>query len=156
VIDEDVIRIEKLYHEVRNSVKFTDDISIQPNSQADQNTVDACSSNILDLKNTEKQNRRCERIIQYRLGGEIQLLRKLCKTKKHFEMVVKESLEYSASYAYFLMRLHEACNEFINLKFTTISISKLKHDFDSLIELMRHDLAFWSPPSDVPTPTGSC
>jgi hypothetical protein len=97
-----------------------------------------------------------ERMVQYQLGCEIYRLKRLCKTKKHFEIVVKESLKYSCSYAYFLMKLYEACNKFVNLRFTTISVNKLMRDFSNLVELMEQDLAFWSPPSNISTPTGSC
>ena len=60
---------------------------------------------------------------------------------------------YSVSYAYFLIELHRACNKFTNLRYTTISTKKLRNNFPKLLKLMENDLAWWSPPLEVLTPT---
>jgi hypothetical protein len=156
LVDKDVCRLEKLYDELKNSVQFEVCASDQLTFPQESSTIDECISNIQDIRKLEKHTQHRERMVQYQLGCEIYRLKRLCKTKKHFEIVVKESLKYSCSYAYFLMKLYEACNKFVNLRFTTISVNKLMRDFSNLVELMEQDLAFWSPPSNISTPTGSC
>jgi hypothetical protein len=154
-IDKDVIRVEKLYDQLVNSIEFTDFDGCQLPIPMDPTTAGECISEFLNLKDFLKKNKRRERFVQYQMGSVLVKLRKLSKTKKGFAAVVKETLKYSVSYAYFLMSLYKECNRFTNLRYTTLPIGKLKDNFDDLIQIMERDLTFWSPPSNIATPSGS-
>jgi hypothetical protein len=151
-IAKDLIRAEKLYQELKDSVVFVDNDSTK---SVEMDTIENCVDGLKTLKVRER-NRKCQiRLVQYQAGEVASKLKFLTKSKKHFEIVIKKECGYSVPYAYFLIKLYKVCNKYPNLRYTTISTTKLKNNFSELIQYMEKDYLSWLPSPNVLTPTTS-
>ncbi len=141
-------KISIIYKNLKNSVQFGE---IDPNVSIKMSTIEECRESLLTLHLKQKSKKCQVRMLQYQAGEVLYNLKMLTKTVNNFKMEIKKLIDYSHSYAYFLINLFEACNKFKNLRYTILSTKILKNNFTDLLKYMENDTEYWNQERNVLT-----
>jgi hypothetical protein len=140
---DEIIRVQKLqkeYIDLKQSV-IINNTNVVNNISLD--SIANCVEQLQTLSLKMKHSKAETRLIQFQMGEALKKLRSFDLTKKRFQEIAKQA-GYHISYAYFLIKLFEACEKYKKLRYTSYSTRKLKNNFSDLLKFMESDIVFWS------------
>lgn len=143
-IEKDIDKLNKMYTELKNSVNFAIDDVACVNLVV--HTIEECTDTLGFLISREKTHKAELRFSQYQIGSVLKILKNLSKTKKNFSLLLKKFKSYSISYAYKMIDFYDTCEQYYNLRFTTMPLNNVLNYLSQFRSLMAQDREFWSPP----------
>jgi hypothetical protein len=133
--------LEDLYNDLKRSI-YSGTVNVECPTNG-RRTVSKITANLKYYVEMEKKQSVATKEVYYKIGEELNNLKKIVKSKLKFKEVVKEVCNYSVSYGYKIIEFYKICNKYPKLVYTTLPFTTVKSYMKDLEDFMESDREFW-------------